>query len=115
MSEIVHKTIYKDLICETNTETQYDPANNEDDKAICQRIQDCANNEENPSNQHSQLAAQLSCDRGGYHGGYQSCKVERGCEQLKVLIVIFAVVAFFPMLLCPYVYFWEEPLQKTGH
>lgn len=53
MSEIVHKTIYKDLICETNTETQYDPANNEDDKAICQRIQDCANNEENPSNQHS--------------------------------------------------------------
>ncbi|TKY68404.1 WD repeat-containing protein 76 [Spatholobus suberectus] len=44
------------------------------------------------------LATWLPDDSGGKHGGYQSCKAARGCEQLKILIVIFAVVTVQELL-----------------
>lgn len=87
------------LIAESNAGAEANPSGDQHAKVLRHGVQNRAHDKENRGSLDGDFAAKSLASNGSKEGSHNGCQVERRCEKLKELVVVFAVVVFFHVVL----------------
>lgn len=106
--------LYTYLVPKSDTSTEADPSRDQDDEVVGGGAQNRPYDEENRRGLNRDFPSKLLASDGSHEGSDDGGEVKRGREELQKLVVVFAVVVLFCMVLLS-IDFWEKLRQEVIH